>query len=159
MPNGYVVAQVTAVKEDGLMSAEDASATVSPILMREKKAEILKNKISGNNLEEIASSHNSSVQTVNAVNLKNPTLAGAGNEPEVVGAAFSLEPGEVSKPVAGNRGVYVVEVISKNSAPAMANYRSFALQQTQQRRQTVDNGVFEALKENADIEDNRARFY
>ncbi len=159
LPGGYVVAQVTAVKEEGLMSAEDASATVSPILMREKKAEIIKGKISGNNLEEIASSQNSSVQTANAINLKNPTLAGAGNEPEVAGAAFSLEPGEVSKPIAGNRGVYVVELIAKNTAADMANYRSFAVQQAQVKRQGVNTGVFEALKENAEIEDNRAKFY
>ncbi|UJH92980.1 peptidylprolyl isomerase [Antarcticibacterium sp. 1MA-6-2] len=159
VPGGYVVAQVTAVKEEGLMSAEDASATVTPILTKQKKAEIIKSKISANSLEQIAQNQNVSVQTVNAVNLKNPTIAGAGNEPEVVGTAFALEQGELSKPIQGNNGVYVVEVTTINRAPDMESYRNFATQQTQQRRQGVQERVFEALKQNADIEDNRARFY
>ena len=159
IPGGYVVAQVTAVKKEGLMSAEDASATVTPILIQEKKAQLIKDKITGNNLEQIAQSNNASVQTAGAVNMKNPTLAGGGNEPEVVGAAFGLEPGQISRPIAGNRGVYVVEVTSVNRAPAMESYRSYATQQTQLKRQGVETRVFEALKENAEIEDNRANFY
>ncbi len=159
IPGGYVVAQVTAVKKEGLMSAEDASATVTPILMREKKAKLLKERITGNNLEQIAQNNNASVQTAGSVNMKNPTLAGGGNEPEVVGAAFALDPGQMSRPIAGNRGVYVVEVTSVNRAPEMESYRSYAIQQTQQKRQGVEGRVFEALKENAKIEDNRANFY
>lgn len=159
IPGGYVVAQVTAVKKEGLMSAEDASSTVTPILVKEKKAKLLKDKITGNNLDQIAQSNNVSVQSAGAVNLKNPTLAGGGNEPEVVGAAFALEPGQVSRPIAGNRGVYVVEVTSVNRAPALESYRNYATQQTQQRRQGVEDRVFEALRKNAKIEDNRANFY
>lgn len=159
IPGGYVVAQVTAVKKEGLMSAEDAAATVTPILQREKKAELIKGKISGDNLQQIAQNQNTSVETASSVNLQNPTLAGAGNEPMVVGAAFALEPGQVSKPIAGNRGVYVVEVTAVNRAPDMESYRSFATQQTQERRQGIQDRVYEALKANADIEDNRARFY
>lgn len=159
IPGGYIVAQVTAVKKPGLMSAEEASAIVTPILIKEKKAELIRKKITGTTLAEIAKNNNSSVQTASAVNLKNPTLAGAGNEPEVVGAAFSLKPGEVSKPITGDKGVYVVELISINKAPDMESYRGFANQETGQRRQTVVSRVFEALKENAKIEDNRAKFY
>lgn len=159
VPGGYVVAQVSAVKKEGLMSAEDASATVTPILIKEKKAKLIKDRISANNLDQVAQSNNTSVQTANAVNMKNPTLAGGGNEPEVVGAAFGLEPGQVSKPITGNRGVYLVEVTSINKAPAMESYRNFTNLQTQQRRQGVENRVFEALKKKAKIEDNRSKFY
>ncbi len=159
IPGGYVVAQVTAVKKEGLMSAEDASSTVTPILIKEKKAQLIKDKITGNNLEQIAQSNNASVQTAGAVNMKNPTLAGGGNEPEVVGAAFGLEPGQVSRPIAGNRGVYVIEVTAVNRAAGLESYRSYAAQQTQLKRQGVETRVFEALKDNAEIEDNRANFY
>ena len=159
VPGGYVVAQVTAVKKEGVRSVEDASATVTPILMKQKKAEIIKQRITSNDLSQIAQKFNTDVETVNAVNLKTPTLAGAGNEPKVVGAAVALEPGEVSQPIAGNNGVYVIELIAYNPAPAMESYRNFANQETAQRRQQVQQRVFEALKENAEIEDNRATFY
>ncbi len=157
--NGYVVAQLTAINEKGLMTPENASATVTPILQKEKKAKLIKDKIKGTSLGQIAQNHNVSVQTANAVNLDNPTLAGAGREPEVLGAAFSLEKGQVSKPIKGDKGVYVVKLEELHKAPEMKNYKGFALKETAQRRQTVNTRVFEALKDNADIKDNRARFY
>jgi len=159
VPGGYVVAQVTAVKKKGVMSAEEASATVSPILMKEKKADLLREKANGASLAEIAKNNSVSVQSASAINLNNPTLAGAGNEPEVVGAAFSLKPGAVSKPISGDKGVYVVEMVAMNAAPKMDSYKSFAMREASQRRQAVVSRVFQALKENAEIEDNRARFY
>ena len=159
VPGGYVVAQVTAVKKKGDMSVEEASAVVSPILMKEKKAELLKAKVKGNSLSEIAANTNASIQNASSVNLSNPTLAGAGSEPAVVGAAFSLKPGTVSKAITGDKGIYVVELAAINKAPAMESYKAFAARETAQRRQAVVSRVFQALKENAEIEDNRARFY
>ncbi|MDT0686225.1 peptidylprolyl isomerase [Autumnicola psychrophila] len=158
-PNGYVVAQLTSKKDAGLMSAEEASSTVIPILTKRKKAEIIKEKISGNTLVAIAENQNVIVQTANAVNLNNPTLPGAGSEPEVVGTAFGLETGNLSAPIAGDKGVYVVEVTAKNEAPALNSYNAVAQQETMRRRQEASTRVFEALKKNAEIEDNRSNFY
>ncbi len=157
--NGYVVAQITSKRDKGLMSVEEASAEVTPILRKEKKAELIKGRVKGNSLQEIANNQGVSVQTADAVNLSNPTLAGAGEEPEVVGAVFSLEPGKISSPLAGEKGVYVVELVSKFEAPAMDSYKGFAQQESASRRAQATMRVFEALKSKADIEDNRARFY
>ena len=94
--DGYIVAQLTSKKDKGLMSVEEASSTVTPILKKEKKAEVIKGRLKGSSLQEIASNQGVSVQTADAVNLSNPTLAGAGEEPEVVGAVFSMETGKLS---------------------------------------------------------------
>ncbi|MCG9971854.1 peptidylprolyl isomerase [Christiangramia crocea] len=157
--NGYIVAQLTSKKDKGLMSVEEASSVVTPILLKEKKAELIKERLKGNTLQEIANNHGESVQTANAVNLNSPTLAGAGAEPEVVGAVFAMEPGKVSEPIAGENGVYVVELVSRFEAPAMDSYKAFAQQESMARRAEASMRVFEALKKKADIEDNRARFY
>lgn len=157
--NGYIVAQLTSKKDKGLMSVEEASSIVTPILIKEKKAELIKERLKGNTLQEIASNHGESVQTADAVNLNSPTLAGAGEEPEVVGAVFAMEPGNVSEPIAGEKGVYVVELVSKFEAPAMDSYKAFAQQESMARRAEASMRVFEALKQKAEIEDNRARFY
>jgi len=157
--NGYIVAQLTSKRDKGLMSVEEASAEVTPILRKEKKAELIKERIQGNSLQEIANNQGVSVQTADAVNLSNPTLAGAGEEPEVVGAVFSMEPGKVSSPLAGEKGVYVAELVSKFEAPAMDSYKGFAQQESASRRAQATMRVFEALKDKAEIDDNRARFY
>ncbi len=156
---GYVVAQLTAKNKKGLKSVESASATVLPILQKQKKAEIIKDRISGESLSAIAQNQGVEVNTANAVNLENPTLPGAGNEPKVVGAAFGLEEGQTSQPLEGNRGVYVIEVLQKNLAAPMDSYRSFATRETAARRANVTQEVLEALKESAEIEDNRSRFF
>ena len=157
--DGYIVAQVTGINEKGLKSVEAASSTVIPILQKEKKAEMIKEKISGNSLEEIATNNSTSVNTANAVNRNSPILPGVGSEPFVVGAAFGLPEGKVSTPLTGQKGVFVIKVLQKTEAPEMESYRPYATRETSARRATVNNEVFEALKESADIEDNRARFY
>ena len=157
--DGYVVAQVTAVNKKGLKSVESASSTVIPILQKQKKAEIIKAKISGNDLQQIAQNQGVEVNSASAVNRNSPTLPGVGNEPKVVGTAFALEQGAVSKPIAGEKGVFVVKVLQKNAAPTLDSYKPYASREAAARRTTVNTEVFEALKENAEIEDNRARFY
>ncbi|ADF50999.1 MAG: peptidylprolyl isomerase [Zunongwangia sp.] len=158
-PTGYIVAQITAKKNKGLMSPEDASAEVIPILTKQKKAEIIKEKISGTTVDQVAENQNKIVQTANAVNLSSPTLAGAGSEPEVVGAVYALGVGETSKPIVGDKGVYVVELVSKSEAPELDSYKPFAQQETSSRRQMANSRAFEALKAKAEIEDKRAKFY
>jgi len=93
------------------------------------------------------------------VNLKNPTVAGAGAEPKVVGTAFALKEGEVSKPISGEKGVFVIKVTNKKEAQELDNYQSFADQNNRQQNQQVRNQLFQALKNNAEIEDNRSEFY
>lgn len=159
VPTGYVVAQVTARNEKGLKSAESASSTVIPILQKQKKAEIIKKRISGTTLEQIAQNQNVQVNAANAVNRNSPILPGVGSEPKVVGVAFALEQGGVSKPVAGEKGVFVVKTLQKNAAPKLESYRSYAAREAAAKRTTVNTEVFAALKETAEIEDNRARFY
>ncbi|GAA0711424.1 peptidylprolyl isomerase [Aquimarina litoralis] len=157
--DGYAVVQLTGKASKGLQKVEDASASVKPILIKEKKAEMLKNKISGTNLDEIAKSQSQVVKTASALNMKTPTISGAGTEPKVVGAAFALESGQVSEPVVGNNGVYVVEVTKKTPASGLDTYMSYAAQESKTQANAVNTRVFNALKEAADIEDKRANFY
>ena len=156
---GYLVVQVTRKTDKGLMSVDEASPRVTPILRNEKKAAMIEEKITGSDLSAIASQNNVSVQNSTGVNLKNPTLAGAGTEPKVVGVAFGLKEGEVSKPIEGSKGVYVVKVTKITPARELDSYASFALQKENAERATVTGRVYQALKDAATIEDKRATFY
>lgn len=157
--DGYVIAQVTAVNPEGLQTVESASSVVTPIIENQKKAEIIKSRIKGNSLSEIASSESVSVQNASSVSRQSTTLPGAGNEPLVVGAAFAMETGQVSEPITGKNGVYVIEVKDKRRGEDLESYGTYALRETVKRRGDIQQGVIEALKESAKIEDNRADFY
>ncbi|HUH26839.1 SurA N-terminal domain-containing protein [Gelidibacter sp.] len=156
---GYAVVQVTGVNQKGLMTPEAASAIVIPEIRKEKKAKMIREKISGSTVDAIAQSQNVAVSTANGVSMKNPTLSGAGLEPKVVGIAFGLKEGETSKLIDGNKGVFMVEVTKKTAAPKLDNYQAIANRLNSSRLNAAQSKAYEALKEAADIVDNRATFY
>ena len=106
-----------------------------------------------------AKNQNVNALTATAVNMKNPTIAGAGSEPKVVGYAFGLKEGETSKLIEGNKGVFMITVTKKNPATPLDNYQPIANRLSAAKASTIINKMYEALKDAADIEDNRANFY
>ncbi len=159
VPGGYAIVQLTRKSPEGLMSIAEASAQVTPILRKEKKAEKIREAITGTTLQEIAANQNVSVQNASAVTMSAPTLPGAGREPKVVGAAFGTNAGQMTGLIDGNSGVYKVRVVAVNNAPGLDNYAGFANQLNQQSATGVSGGVFNALKNAAEIEDNRADLF
>ncbi|MBX2827047.1 MAG: peptidylprolyl isomerase [Flavobacteriaceae bacterium] len=158
--NSYVVVQLTRKStEKALKSVAEASAEVTPILRNQKKAQQIRQGITGSTVQEVASSQGESVKTANALTRSNPTIAGAGTEPAVVGAAFGKAAGETTGLIDGEYGVYMVRVLALNKAPDLENYASFANQLNARASGAINNRIFEALKSAADIEDNRAKFY
>ncbi len=153
---GYVIAQLVAKHEKGLMKPEDASATVLPILRKEKKAEMIKSRISATNLQDLAKAEKTTVRVATAINMKTPTISGAGREPLVVGTAFGLKEGQLSKPIAGSNGVYIVQVEKITPAPKLDNYQAAANRVSNQKKALVNSKLYTALKDAAEIEDNRA---
>jgi parvulin-like peptidyl-prolyl isomerase len=154
---GYAIVQLVAKHEAGLMSVEDAKATAIPAIRKQKKAQIIRERVSAKTLEDLAKAENTSVRSASAVNMKNPTLSGAGREPLVVGAAFALKEGETSKLIDGNNGVYMVKVTKVEPAVTLDNYQSFANKVEAQKANVVSAKLYNALKEAAEIEDNRAK--
>ncbi len=156
---GYVIAQLTRRNPKGLKSIADASATVTPILRNEKKAKKIRESITNTDLIEIGKNQNVTVKTASAITMASPTIAGGGTEPKVVGVAFGTKVGETTKLIDGVSGVYIVKVLAINNAPELDNYSPFVNQLNAQTAPSINTNVFNALKNTADIEDNRAEFY
>lgn len=157
--DGYVVVQLTRKSPKGLMSIAEASALVMPKLRNGLKAKQIMATISGDDLDAIASSQGITVQNATAITMAAPTIPGAGAEPEVVGAAFAKAAGETTSLIAGEKGVFIVRVTAVNNAPALENYASFANQLNSAATPAVNTKVYQALKNAAEIEDNRANFF
>ena len=156
---GFVVVKLIAVNEAGLMSPESGSVTALPEIRKEKKAKLIKDRISTTALDEIATAEGQSIKTAVAVNMKNPTLSGAGREPLVIGTAFGLEEGATSELIAGNSGVYAVQVTKVTAASELPSYQAAANRVGKAKENAVNTQLYNALKEAADIEDNRSDFF
>ena len=155
---GHVIAKLKSIAPKGLMSVEEARPQVEPILKNKKKAAKIEAKMKGASLAAIAASNKVTVMNAVDLTIENPSVPNAGFEPKVVGLAFSSKAGVVSKPIEGNSGVYVIATKAVTKAPAIKKYDDFVAKVKQQA--VGNSGRFmQALKEDADIVDNRADFY
>lgn len=155
---GHVIVKLKKINEKGLMTVEEARPQVEMLLKNKKKTEKIKAKMTGSTLAAIAATNKVTVQNVIDLTLENPSIPSAGIEPKVVGSAFSSKVGKVSKPIDGNSGVYVIATKSVTKAPAIKKYTDYV---NKLKPQVVGNAgrYMQALKDDADIKDNRADFY
>lgn len=157
IPNGYVIAQLVAKHKKGLMSVEEASPSVTPIVRQEKKAEMIRKRATATNLEALAKAENTTVRTATDITMKAPSITGVGREPMVVGTAFGLKQGQTSKLIDGVNGVYMVQVTKVTPAVKLDSYQTVANRVEQQKLNVVSSRLYNALKEASEIEDNRAK--
>ena len=112
----------------------------------------------GASLAAIAASNKVTVMNAVDLTVENPNVPGAGFEPKVVGMSFTSKAGQVSKPIEGNSGVFVFATKVVTKAPAIQKYDDYTAKVKQQA--VGNSGRFmQALKDDADIVDNRANFY
>jgi peptidyl-prolyl cis-trans isomerase D len=157
--NGYAVVQLTATYKEGVMSPEDASAIVLPILKKDKKAERIIAANKGKSMDALAKDNNVSMATASALTMQAPTIPGAGREPMVVGRAFAMDNGKTSGLIKGETGVFMVKVTNKVAAPKLENYSTYANNVKATNESKVSAAVFAALKDGAEIDDKRSIFY
>lgn len=155
----FVVAIVENVDEEGIAPLDKVRNRVEFLARQEKKADMLKKELAGaTDIGALAGKTGLSVENAN-VTFASPAIAGVGLEPSVVGSAWSLAPGQLSQPIAGNSGVFVVSV-DKNVDAGEPNIAQVRQNESRSIASRVDNGsVYNALKEKAELVDNRAKFY
>ncbi|OIQ21789.1 MAG: peptidylprolyl isomerase [Flavobacterium sp. MedPE-SWcel] len=156
---GHLIVRVKSVNEEGLLSIEEAKTKVLPILMNEKKAAlIMKDKMEGATVEEVSKNTGSSIGKAKDIVLARPAITGVGSEPKVVGVAFALEDGKDSGLIEGKTGVFMVKRTSFTKATELPNYNGVISGMKTKARNSVQSRLTNALKDQAEIEDNRAEF-
>jgi peptidyl-prolyl cis-trans isomerase D len=155
---GHVIAKLKSITEKGLMSVEEARPQVELLLKNKKKAEKIKAKMNGTSLAAIAAANKVSVLNAVDLTIENPAIPSAGYEPKVIGTAFSSKAGQITKPIDGNSGVYVIVTKAVTKAPALKKHDDYTAK-VQQQAVNYSGRVMPALKNDADIQDNRADFY
>ena len=154
---GNIIAKLKKVNEEGLTPVEDARPGIEPILKNKKKAEILKAKMKGNSLDAVAKASGSAVQQALDITLENANLPNVGQEKKVVGTAFSTAVNKISAPIEGNSGVYVVQTKVVTKAPVLKSHADY-IAKVKSQVSGYSGRVIPALKDEAEIEDNRIKF-
>jgi peptidyl-prolyl cis-trans isomerase D len=158
-----VVAIMTNEVEKGYKPLSTVRDEIMPAVRNELKGKVITEKINGlkGSLEEIKTGYgnDANVYSTSDLKLSSNSLPTVGFDPVAVGAAFSLETGKRTKPLSGENGVVVIEMLNKTIAPTITDYSTYKSQLEQGNTNRTSMGVAEAIKENADIVDERYKFY
>jgi peptidyl-prolyl cis-trans isomerase D len=154
---GFVVAKVTNKNETGLLAIDVARESVGSILRNEKKAVKIREKMKGETLEEVAKVTGGSVILASNVTIGTSVIPNIGRETKVVGTAFNLASGKTSDLIDGTTGVYKIRTKKVTDEPQIANFKTQTSQEMLQQQNAAQMRVYQALKDKADIEDNRVK--
>lgn len=164
MDNGFVVAHLTDIKPKGQLSLEDVKKQIQPMVMNAVKAKMLTEKADkalagASNIDQVAQKLGKTATPVQNMVFANPIIPGLAQENKVVGAIFGSAVNKLSKPIDGEKGVYVFTVEGFTAPAPLGN--------TFKQKETMLLGLgqrslgaaFQALQEKSDIKDNRVKFY
>ena len=159
----YVIAVLTGTREKGTADISSVRSELLAQVRNDLKAEQMMAKLKGKTgtLEQIAAAYGpaAQVKTADGVTLGTGTIPGLGAEPAAVGAAFGLKPGQKSAPLQGEQGVLIVEPVTINAPTSPADVAATRQQLTAQRASRTDGLLYEAVKANANVKDERTKFF
>jgi len=148
-------------RESGIQSFEDAKEDIKPDVILEKKKEMLKEEMNGKTLEELEADLDLDIKVASNVTEKKPSLPGGANEPYIVGYALTLAEGDISPALDGNKGVYVIRVENKETVEPREEYLTYKDEIDENRTnamQTYASAVYRALRDAADVKDERSTY-
>ncbi len=154
----FVVALLTDVKDGDFRPMSDVQGELTQMVRNEKKAALISKELAkATTIEEAAKAANTGVQHADNITLSSNRF-GNMTEPAVVGAALALNANELSAPIKGNQGVYVVRPGQKTRLEGEFNAEQEINQLNMYTSYSLMYQVMNLLEENAEVTDNRARF-
>ena len=161
----YVVAVLTEASEEGYADLEDVRAEVTLAVKKEKKAEkladLLNEQLAGvSDLTQFGIDNNENVGEATQVKFANTYVTGVGLEPYIVGAAMYLPVDQLSKPLIGESGVFVLYVTNRTEPapdeevdPAVKDRLKYSIES----RSNFE--AYNALLDAANVKDNRLEIF
>ena len=159
MGNAYVIAMVTDIDDSKVLPVADVRFNIEQTLRREKKFEMLKDKLAGASLEAVAQGAGVEVKPFENVKFNDYGVGEMSLEPRVAGAvATTNETGKLSAPIQGYTAAVVFVVDNVNKSETQTAEAEKVLQQTNNEAAAVQTSVM-ALQRMVEIEDLRGQYF
>jgi peptidyl-prolyl cis-trans isomerase D len=162
MGDKYVVAHLAEIREEGIAPLEQKKEEVEIGAKKAKKAEKFTaemNAVNAKTIDEYAAKLNLHVNPTEGATFSSYSIPNVGREMQLFGPLFTLKEKEMSKPVAGESGVYVVRVDKIQEPAPVTDYNAIKKQSSNNYLYRAQMEPLEALKKKAKIKDNRAKFF
>ena len=155
----FIVAALTEVNDGEYRPLDAVRAELTYEATNNAKAEYIKKQLKGvTTLEAAAEALNQKVQNVERVSLSDSRFGNAGMEPAVIGKVLALGENEVSEPVQGKTGVFMVKRGAANNAAESAFNAESEKAQLASRFSYLPYQALQIVEDKAEVTDNRANF-
>ncbi len=155
----YIVAYLKGGKEAGVQPLDAVKGEVELKVANEKKAAYWIDQVNNagsSNIQELASALGKEVTPLSSLSYNARALSGGGNDSDVVGYAFGLEEGALGAPIAGEDGVYVIQ-LTKKTIPEVG---AVSANDKAPLKSVYDfNSIITELLDESDVKDERFNFY
>ena len=156
----FFVVALKDIREDGYAPVNNVAASIRYILTNQKRAEKVKGEVAAKiqgltDMNSIAEALGQTVSTKEGVTFG--SMTSTSTEPAFVGAVAGAEPGVISGPVAGNVGVYVFNVLNRETG-AFYTEDDAKIRAAQVEAYQINN-LSSIFNKRGKIVDNRARFF
>ncbi len=170
MRQAYIICKVSFVRDEGLRPFDEVKPMIQSIALHKKKMEYIYSQVEqfyksltpATDLLTAAASLNNVVAQKTGPFKPSGYPAPVGRDLKFIGTSLALNVGEISKPVEGTRGYYIIKLTSKtpfDTAQYKAQYKQLHDALLKEKRTAFFNQWLVALKEKAKIVDNRDMYY
>lgn len=159
----FFVAHVDDVTPEGFQPFEEVSAQLEPRLRNQLKAEVQADRLRealADGFDGLADRVSSAERTAEGLSFANQSVPGIGRDAVFVGSAMAMAESETSDVIEGANAVYVIRVSAVHDPAGIqpAEFTNLQEQLTSRQQNLVRSQWITALRETADIEDNRRLF-
>ena len=158
----FVVAALTNIVPEGYAPMEAIIDQAKYQVINKKKGEMAveKMKACANDVNRMVNELGAESTSVSDITIDSRVLSNFGVEADIIGTLLGMKEGEEVGPIAGNSSAFILKNVKLTPAEATTDYSDILREKTSQFNNKVLNGsVYNALKNLADIKDNRAVFY
>ncbi len=166
---GNAVFIISDVRTAGVQPFDEVKTSIQARTLREKKmakVKVLADEISekvksGAELQNAIQTH-SELALVSTGQFSPTFVPTVGRDMAFIGVSTAMKPGEISKPIEGVRGYYIIKLLTRSAIDTSAFHTQQAglmTSITQEKRNRFVTDWLDNLKKGADIEDHRDQFY
>ena len=158
--NYFIVAALKGIHKEGYTPVNEVANSIKTNLYQKKavakRSAEVSEKINGlTDIHAIAEALNTTVSTKDGISFHSMTSQGL--DPKFIGAASAAEVGKVYGPVEGSIGVYVYKVTGRDTGAFFTE--DDAKTRDAQMAQYASQMIVPVMMDDADVKDNRARFF
>ena len=160
----YIVCVLAQIKEKDKANFDDAKEKVEKDLRKEKKAEMLTEKVNTamaglTKLQDIATKLKTPVTPAAGLTFENANVPYVGPDNSFIGNVFgTTATGKIIGPVKGDGAVYIYNKV-KMDTPKTENEKQIQTELLQSLSQNIETTSFDVLKTLKNVKDNRFMFF